>query len=119
MLQRLQGAAERQRRFVVDASHELRSPLASLRTQLEVGRDYPVRQPSLAERDGRVELSVADDGPGVPAAARARAFERFARLDKGRARDAGGAGWAWRLSARSSSRTVARSRSAAAPALGS
>jgi signal transduction histidine kinase len=189
MLQRLQAAAERQRRFVADASHELRSPLASLRTQLEVNRDYAHRgdggiddqlaevermerlvgdllllakaderrlvvrsrpvdlrevvldeveragsrarvrldtagvaaatvhgdqqelarvvrnlldnavrfararvELSIAERDGHVELTVADDGPGVPAAARERVFERFARLDEGRARDAGGTG---------------------------
>ncbi len=37
MLARLQAANERQREFVADAAHELRSPLTSARTQLEVG----------------------------------------------------------------------------------
>jgi len=36
MLGRLDDAAERQRRFVSDASHELQSPLTSLRARLEV-----------------------------------------------------------------------------------
>jgi signal transduction histidine kinase len=36
MLDRLDGLAERQQAFLDDAAHELRSPLASLRTQLEV-----------------------------------------------------------------------------------
>ncbi|MFD5727883.1 MULTISPECIES: sensor histidine kinase [unclassified Streptomyces] len=37
----LEESVGRQRRFVADASHELRSPIASLRTQLEVGAAHP------------------------------------------------------------------------------
>ncbi|MFC6540370.1 sensor histidine kinase [Nonomuraea salmonea] len=39
-----------------------------------------------------VRLTVEDQGPGIPASARARVFERFSRLDTGRAADSGGAG---------------------------
>jgi signal transduction histidine kinase len=38
MLDRLATSRERQRTFVADAAHELRSPLASMRTQLEVAQ---------------------------------------------------------------------------------
>jgi signal transduction histidine kinase len=41
MLERLDAAAERQRRFVADASHELRSPLARMRSELEVDARNP------------------------------------------------------------------------------
>ncbi|MCW2756924.1 MAG: ATP-binding region, ATPase domain protein [Nocardioidaceae bacterium] len=190
MLDRIDASQTRQRQFVSDASHELRSPLAAIRQLAEVARDYPdheepgalardvlaeeqrmeelvgallvlariddgagpadepvdlddvvltearrmggndgpaldvsgvsagqvVGSPvllgqvvrnllgnalrhartrvtvTLRETDGRVVLTVDDDGNGVPAAERERVFERFVRLDESRTRDAGGSG---------------------------
>lgn len=41
MLDRLERASMKERQFVSDASHELRSPVASIRTQLETALRYP------------------------------------------------------------------------------
>jgi len=191
LLDRLDRSARRQRQFVADASHELRSPLAAIRSQLEVGIAHPrvvdwpgvaatatvearrmqdliddllflaqgdagqrptrhvavdlddivletvhaVVRPQHVALDCRevsagavsgdaaqlarvvrnlvenayrytadsvrvalrnagddVVLVVADNGPGVPVAERARIFERFVRLDEARARNVGGTG---------------------------
>jgi signal transduction histidine kinase len=193
MLGRLDTSATRQRQFISDASHELRSPVAAIRTGLEVARrkadraDWPaVADAALAEEsrleallddllllamqdenggvtvpttavdvraltvaeadrprrvpvdvvhapaeglplrvagagdqlaravgnlvdnaarhatsvvqiglstdDDSVRVIVDDDGPGIPPADRERIFERFTRLDDGRARHHGGTG---------------------------
>jgi signal transduction histidine kinase len=66
MLDRLDRSQRRQRRFVSDASHELRSPVASIRQHAEVASAHPERTtvPELAEvvlaEDLRMQRLVED-----------------------------------------------------------
>jgi signal transduction histidine kinase len=84
MLDRLELARARQRAFVADAAHELRSPLTNMRTQLEVAQrlggrtDWPTVADDLLADTSRLSrlvddlllLARADDaGPGQRVAA--------------------------------------------------
>jgi signal transduction histidine kinase len=75
LLQRLQGALERERQFVSDAGHELRTPLSLLTTELELALRRPRSNPELVaamrsalhettrlSRLARDLLTVADTG---------------------------------------------------------
>jgi signal transduction histidine kinase len=49
MLQSLEMSVHRQRRFVADAAHELRTPLAGMTTAIEVARSHPETGETLVE----------------------------------------------------------------------
>ncbi|MGI9600585.1 MAG: sensor histidine kinase [Acidimicrobiales bacterium] len=64
MLDRLDESADRQRRFVADASHELRSPLTRIRSTLEVdlaSGDADLRQTCTEALDAAVGMQVLID----------------------------------------------------------
>ena len=67
MLNRIESSTDRQRRFVSDASHELRSPLATIRAQLEValaagdgGVDWRASARRVLDEEGRLQRLVDD-----------------------------------------------------------
>ena len=83
MLDRLEDASVRQQRFVADASHELRSPVAAIRTELEVAQrtataeEWPAVADRLLAEEARLEavitdlllLATLDEGAPLPDAA--------------------------------------------------
>lgn len=61
MLERLESGSDRQRRFVGDASHELRSPLATIRAAHEIAALHPEsRDWTATSRDVLAELDRLD-----------------------------------------------------------
>jgi signal transduction histidine kinase len=66
MLERLEDSARRQRQFVSDASHELRSPVAAIRTDLEVAlregarADWPTVANDVLAEERRLEILLGD-----------------------------------------------------------
>lgn len=81
MLDRLESARDRQRRFVSDASHELRSPITATQATLDVARARPERTDWMTVSEVLVEenerlAALVDD------------LLLLARLDEGEAQDA-------------------------------
>lgn len=66
MLERLQLAQETQQRFVADASHELRSPLAAIKANLQIADshpgsvDWPETHATMIAETTRLEHIIAD-----------------------------------------------------------
>ena len=59
MLDRLEDAAQREQRFVADASHELRSPLTRIRSEIEVDLAHPDRADLAATHRSVLEETTA------------------------------------------------------------
>ncbi len=94
MIERIQASSRRQRAFVADAAHELRSPLASIRTAVEVARLHPDDADWAQTADGALDdaarmsrlvddlLLLARLDEGRPAAAPGRGADAAAVADE-------------------------------------
>ncbi|HEY8216336.1 MAG TPA: HAMP domain-containing sensor histidine kinase [Acidimicrobiia bacterium] len=79
--------------IVLGDEQRLRQVLANLLTNARVHTPPRAGIHVAVERsNGRVELTVADEGPGIALHDRQRIFERFSRADRSRSRERGGAG---------------------------
>ena len=97
------SAQQRQQRIVVTVAHGTESMRVdpskihdALRNLIANAITYAPEHTTIAiatgRHDGRIEISVSDEGPGIPDEDLPRVFERFYRVDKSRARDPGGTG---------------------------
>jgi signal transduction histidine kinase len=103
MLGRLEDSAARQQRFIADASHELRSPLARMRAELEVdmahpsGSDHRATQQSMLDETESLQRLVDDllmlarsDGDGSLGRREAVDLDDVVMREVRRMREAGG-----------------------------
>lgn len=75
--------------FEGDADLLGRLLLNLLDNAIKFSKPNGVVQVSLAEVNGFYEIAVTDDGPGIPAEARDRIFDRFFRVDVARSHEGG------------------------------
>jgi signal transduction histidine kinase len=104
----LRSSADRERQLVADASHELRTPIAILRTQVDLALAEPGLSPEI---ESRLNKGARQLGPADPA----RELAAGAIPDRRRPRAALGDGGSAHRRSRPRGRTRPASRSAARP----
>jgi two-component system phosphate regulon sensor histidine kinase PhoR len=99
----LKARADGRRMILVDEASDLKVHADGNRLEqvlgnlvdnaIKYGREQgTVRVGARSVEQEQVEIVVQDDGPGIPAEALERVFERFYRIDKARSREQGGTG---------------------------